>query len=207
MDWSALTPLIAGAAPTIGGLLGGLIPFPGGAILGQVAGKVLAEALGVPPTPEAVKNAIETGDQVVVQAKLSEAEVRMRTEVEKLRIELEQFKAQTEDTQDARGTTVKLAEAGSKIAWGGSVVSVLIVIGYFVITWVFLSALMSMKDNDIPSNAMILMSVLFGGLGTAFGQVTSFWLGSSVGSKEKTDVIKEIISVRPNLALPKPARK
>ena len=50
------------AAPTIGGLLGGLIPFPGGAILGQVAGKVLAEALGVPPTPEAVKNAIETGD-------------------------------------------------------------------------------------------------------------------------------------------------
>ena len=62
MDWSALTPLIANAAPTIGGLLGGLIPFPGGAILGQVAGKVLAEALGVPPTPEAVKEAIETGD-------------------------------------------------------------------------------------------------------------------------------------------------
>ena len=85
MDWSALTPLIANAAPTIGGLLGGLIPFPGGAILGQVAGKVLAEALGVPPTPEAVKNAIETGDQAVVQAKLSEAETRMQTEVEKFK--------------------------------------------------------------------------------------------------------------------------
>ena len=47
MDWSALTPLLANAAPTIGSLLGGLIPFPGGSILGQVAGKILAESLGV----------------------------------------------------------------------------------------------------------------------------------------------------------------
>jgi hypothetical protein len=43
MDWSALVPLLANSAPTIGGLLGGLIPFPGGAVLGTVAGKVLAE--------------------------------------------------------------------------------------------------------------------------------------------------------------------
>src|SRR5688500_13170717 len=111
MDWSALTPLIANAAPTIGSLLGGLIPFPGGAILGQVAGKIVAEALGVPPTPEAVKTAIETGDPIIVQAKLSEAELRMQAEVER-------FKASLLDVQDARATMRGLAEARSRIAWG-----------------------------------------------------------------------------------------
>ena len=177
MDWSALTPLIANAAPTIGGLLGGLIPFPGGAILGQVAGKVLAEALGVPPTPEAVKNAIETGDQDVVQAKLSEAETRMQTEVEK-------FKASLEDVQNARSTTVELAKAQSSIAWGAPVVSVVIVVGFFtVMTMLFVVKV------DLPPNSVGLLNVLFGALIPAFGQVCNYWLGSSAGSNDKTATI------------------
>lgn len=177
MDWSALTPLIAGAAPTIGGLLGGLIPFPGGAILGQVAGKVLAEALGVPPTPEAVKEAIETRDTAEVQSRLSEAEVRMRTEVER-------FKAQLEDVQDARGTTVKLAETGSPIAWGAPVVSVLVVVGFFSCVMMLFVVKM-----DIPPNVAQLLNVLFGTLVGGFLQVCNYWLGSSAGSKDKTDTI------------------
>jgi hypothetical protein len=68
MDWSVIGGLVGQAAPTIGSLLGGLIPFPGGAILGQVAGKIVAEALGVPPTPEAVHAAITTGDPATVNA-------------------------------------------------------------------------------------------------------------------------------------------
>lgn len=174
MDWSALTPLIANAAPTIGSLLGGLIPFPGGSILGQVAGKVLAEALGVPPTPEAVKNAIETGDQAVVQAKLSEAEVRMQTEVEK-------FKASLEDVQSARSTTVELAKSQSNIAWGAPVVSVVIVVGFFtVMTMLFIVKV------DLPPNSVGLLNVLFGALIPAFGQVCNYWLGSSAGSNDKS---------------------
>ena len=177
MDWSALTPLIAGAAPTIGGLLGGLIPFPGGAILGQVAGKVLAEALGVPPTPEAVKNAIETGDQVVVQAKLSEAEVRMRTEVER-------FKAQLEDVQDARATMVALEKEKSPIKWGAPVVSVLVVAGFFSCVM-----MLFIVKIDLPPNVAQLLNVLFGVLIPAFGQVINYWLGSSAGSNDKTATI------------------
>lgn len=184
MDWSSLTPLIAGAAPTIGSLLGGFIPFPGGAILGQVAGKMVAQALGVPPTPEAVKEAIETRDPAEVQTQLSKAEVLMRTEVEKLRIELEQFKAQTEDTQDARGTTVKLAEAGSPIAWGAPVVSVLVVTGFFsCVMMLFIIKI------DLPPNVAQLLNVLFGVLIPSFGQVINYYLGSSAGSKDKTNTI------------------
>lgn len=180
MDWSALTPLIANAAPTIGGLLGGLIPFPGGAILGQVAGKVLAEALGVPPTPEAVKDAIETGDQAVVQAKLSEAETRMQTEVEK-------FKASLEDVQSARAATVALAKAKSSIAWGAPVVSIVIVFGFFAV----MSMLFIVKV-DLPPNSVGLLNVLFGALIPAFGQVCNYWLGSSAGSSDKNAMLSAL---------------
>ena len=174
MDWSALTPLVAKAAPTIGGLLGGLIPFPGGAILGQVAGKVLAEALGVPPTPDAVQNAIVNGDPATVQAKLSEAEVRMQAQVE-------QFKAQLEDVQNARSTTVELAKVQSNIAWGAPVVSVVIVFGFFAV----MSMLFIVKV-DLPPNSVGLLNVLFGALIPAFGQVCNYWLGSSAGSNDKS---------------------
>jgi hypothetical protein len=155
-------------------LLGGLIPFPGGAILGQVAGKVLAEALGVPPTPEAVKNAIETGDPAAVQAKLSEAEVRMQTEGEK-------FKASLADVQSARTATVDLAKAQSSIAWGAPVVSVVIVFGFFAV----MSMLFIVKV-DLPPNSVGLLNVLFGALIPAFGQVCNYWLGSSAGSNDKS---------------------
>lgn len=177
MDWSTIGGLVAQAAPTIGGLLGGLIPFPGGQILGQVAGKVLAEALGVPPTPEAVGAAITTGDPALVQAKLSEAEARMNAEVEK-------YKAQLEDVQDARATTVKLDAAGSTIAWGAPVISVVIVFGFFAVM-----TLLFIVKIDLAPATVTLLNVLFGALIPAFGQVCNYWLGSSAGSANKDSML------------------
>jgi hypothetical protein len=95
MDWSTVGSLVGQAAPTIGGLLGGLIPFPGGAVLGTGCRQGSAEALGVPPTPEAVNAAITNGDPATVNAALAAADAKMNAEVEK-------FKAQLEDVQDAR---------------------------------------------------------------------------------------------------------
>lgn len=177
MDWSAVGSLVGQAAPTIGGILGGLIPVPGGALLGQVAGKVLAEALGVPPTPTAVAAAVQNGDPATVQAALSEAEARMNAEVEK-------FKAQMEDVQDARATTVKLDAQGSNIRWGAPVISVVIVIGFFsVMTLLFI------VKSDFPPATVTLLNVLFGALIPAFGQVCNYWLGSSAGSASKDQLI------------------
>lgn len=180
MDWSALTPLIAGAAPTIGGLLGGLIPFPGGAILGQVAGKVLAEALGVPPTPEAVKEAIETRDSGVVQAQLSEAEVMMKAEVEK-------FKAQLEDVQNARSTMLGLANADSNIAWGAPVVSVVVVVGFTIISFI------AMKPNLVGVDQTVTMYLLAAWQGLAT-MAAGYWLGSSAGSNDKNAQIAALVN-------------
>lgn len=75
MDWGAVVgPLVKSAAPTIGGLLGGLIPFPGGALIGQELGTLIAKQFGVDPTPEAVNNAIQNSPSDVATARLQAAE-------------------------------------------------------------------------------------------------------------------------------------
>lgn len=177
MDWSALVPLLAQSAPTIGGLLGGLIPFPGGAILGQVAGKVLAEALGVPPTPEAVNTAITTGDPAVIQAKLTEAEAKMNAEVEK-------FKAQLADVQDARGINLEFAKINSQIQWAPAAVSILVAVGFFGTLWILLKA--GVNFNDTVGQVLL---ILVGSLVAYMNQVVNYWLGSSAGSQGKSDQI------------------
>ncbi len=177
MDWSTVGSLVGQAAPTIGSILGGFIPFPGGAVLGEVAGKVLGEALGVPPTPTAVATAVQTGDPATVQAALSEAEAKMQAETEK-------FKAAMADIQDARATTVKLDGAGSNIAWGAPTISVVIVFGFFSVM-----TLLFVVKTDFAPATVTLLNVLFGALIPAFGQVCNYWLGSSAGSADKTQLL------------------
>lgn len=74
MDWKDVAPAIAPIAPTLGRLLGGLIPLPFGSALGDLAGQAVAVALGVNPTPQAVSNAIAGTPADVVAAQLQAIE-------------------------------------------------------------------------------------------------------------------------------------
>lgn len=75
MDWGGIVgPLLKTAAPTIGSILGGMIPLPGGSIIGEEVGRIIAKQFGVDPTPEAVNNAIQTLPSDVATAKLQAAE-------------------------------------------------------------------------------------------------------------------------------------
>lgn len=73
MDWASVAKLAAPFAPALGGLLGGFIPIPGGALAGQAIGSIIAKQFGVPATPEAVAGAIQGNPNEVVIAKLRAA--------------------------------------------------------------------------------------------------------------------------------------
>lgn len=77
MQWADIAPLVASAAPTLGKMLGGVIGGPLGAAIGGTAGNILAGALGVSATPEAVQTALTdpAADQGKVAAALQGAEV------------------------------------------------------------------------------------------------------------------------------------
>lgn len=193
MDWSVIGGLVGQAAPTIGSLLGGLIPFPGGAILGQVAGKIVAEALGVPPTPEAVHTAITNGDPAVVNAALSAADTKMQAEVEK-------FKASLADVQDARETTVKYVQAGSSLSFGAVVVSIVVLLGFCVISF------LAMKPELAGVDKSVTLFLLGAWSGFA-GSVITFWIGSSAGSADKSAQIAQMATTAANVSAKAVAKK
>jgi len=191
MDWSTVSVLVAQSAPTLGKLLGGLIPFPGGAILGEVAGKIIAESLGVPPTPEAVGSALQTKTAEEVSAALSEAEAKINAEVEK-------FKAQLEDIQDARETNLKLAKLGSPLQWGAPVVSVIITLAFCIVLILLMTV--RVNYNDVTGQALLL---LIGSLSTMQVSVVTYWLGSSAGSADKSAQIAVLASTAAKPPAPK----
>lgn len=180
MDWSAVGSLVAPMAPTIGGLLGGLIPFPGGAILGSMAGKMVASALGVAATPEAVHDAVTTGDPDVIKAKLASADAEMSAEVEK-------HKADLADVQDARRINLELEKAGSKISYAPAVVSAIVLIGFMILSFI------AMKPDLTGVRTDVTLFLLGAWSGYA-GAVVTYWLGSSSSSSEKSAQIERMAS-------------
>jgi len=188
MDWKDLAGTLAKAgAPIIGAALGG----PIGGTIGGIVGKFIAEALGVEETPEAVNNAIQTGDPATVNAALASADAQAQVELEKL-------KAYLADVQDAREMQVQLVTAGSALQWGAPVVSILITIGFLS----SLAILMLVKINftEVAGQALLL---LIGSLATMQTQVVNYWLGSSQGSADKSAQIAAIAATQAKPAVRK----
>ncbi|MCW2243559.1 hypothetical protein [Azospirillum canadense] len=72
-----------------------------------------------------------------------------------------------QDRADARSQTVELVKAGSRIAWGAPVMSILMVIGCFGV----MSLLLLARQQDIAVRTFNLPNMLFGALVLGFGQV------------------------------------
>jgi len=125
MDWSAIAPIVGAIAPTAGSILGGLIPFPGGSLIGAALGKLIASKLGVPPTPEAVNTALSTAGEETKRSAINAAveqariEVQGFVELEKATIEAEAkvAVAVNETIRTETDARVRLALAGVKEHW------------------------------------------------------------------------------------------
>ena len=96
--------------------------------------------------------------------------------------DIEEIKAGFADVAGARGQTVSLAQAGSKIAWGAPVVSVMVV-------GTFGGMLVALAMHATPPETKDLMNVMLGSLAASFGAVVQYWVGSSAGSRGKDATI------------------
>ena len=97
--------------------------------------------------------------------------------------DMETFKTQLADRTDARGSFVKLAQAGGWAAMGAPVVSIVVTLGFLMLITLLIVKpdLASLRDGPL----LQLLHVMFGTFATAFATVVSFWLGSSEGSRNK----------------------
>lgn len=171
MDWNDIKGLIGKGAPLIGTLLGG----PAG---GAVA-SLVANALGVEDTPDAISAALKSDPGALL--KLKELEFTHKTRFQELM--LEETKAHLADRQSARQREIEIQKAGgsNKLMY---ILGSLIVVGFFASLIVLL-----FKTTAIPAGSRDAIMLLFGSLIASFGAVVQYFFGSSKGSSDKTALL------------------
>lgn len=115
MDWNAVGKLVLPLAPTIGSLVGGLIPIPMGSMIGEQAGRMLASALGVDATPEAVNNALVNDSNAAQKISVAETEAAAKwpalAEIAKAR-----YAANAQES-DSINSTMRAELAAGQVWW------------------------------------------------------------------------------------------
>jgi hypothetical protein len=179
---------IGAAAGGVAGLVLNLAPEIGKSLFGDKGGQTAVEVAraveAVTGTSDAAaamqKLQAEPATALDLRVKLAQIAAARQAEEDSARNA--QLAANIANTSDARGQTVKLAEVGSSIAWGAPVVSLVVVIAFFAV-------LMVVALRGIPTGAETILNVMLGFLGSAFGAVLGYWVGSSSGSAQKTEVL------------------
>lgn len=177
MEWGKVVSTISGAAPLLGSLFG-----PAGTAVGAVAGagiKLIASALGVESTKEAIAEAIVTDPNAIV--KIKELEINARVELQKLSIQ--QLGLELADTASARTRQVEHEKATGKSDTTLYILAWSIIAGFFSLTLTLLY--FSYSGKPITDQTGVLF-MLMGTLSTAFGMVVGYFFGSSKGSADKS---------------------
>jgi len=194
----AILPLIMSIAPEIARWIGGT---QAGNVTAAVASAVKAVTGTDDPQAAAAALAADSGKAAELrvqlakiaadaeaaqrQADLEEIKAELAADAARRQAELETFRASIADTQSARGQTIELAKAGSSLAWGAPVISLVIVAAFGLMLFILLGT------KGIPTENLTIANVLLGTLAAMATQVANYWLGSSSGSKSKDGTIRE----------------
>ena len=171
--WDKVLELVGSAAPVVGTLLGGSA--------GNAVGELVAKALGVENSPEAIENELKNNPEAYL--KLKELEVskelailksQLENKVEDNRHVESSKKVILDDKADARDMYVETTKVTGKRDKAVIVLAGVIVIGFFVglISLVFVHL-------DKGSGAYELLYMAFGALTMKFGTVVDFFFGAS----------------------------
>lgn len=168
MSWyNKLLDTVKDVAPTVAG--GAATIATGGniavgALVRSIVGKVVGE-----DTPD-----LEEASQVILgdPNKLMEFRSRMRD------AEIKELEIRTKDVQNARGLL--------DVSKGPIVISTIVILTFSVLLYLVMFV-------AIPPASQAVAYLLMGSLGAGFTQVLNFWLGTSVGSKEKDTTINRFV--------------
>lgn len=171
ISWDSVKNTLAGSVPLIGTLLGG----PAGGVVGSL----VANALGVENTPDAIDSALKSDPSALV--KLKELEFTHKTRLEE--ISLEDVKAHLADKQSARQREIEIKKAGGS-TWPLYLLASIIVVGFFTLLIVLITL-----EGDISISKERYIFLMLGTLGTSFAGVVQYFFGSSKGSADKTKLL------------------
>jgi hypothetical protein len=202
--FALLIPLVLSLAPQLAGMIfgskGADATTKVAAVVQTVVGTVAD--LSAPGGVAAAVAHIQANPQASsdLAAKLADLQLQMQKEqdeaAEALRQDaLDELKTRLADTGSARDMATELAKAHSGLAYGGVIVSIVIVAAFGATTYAVLTSHLSATDGQFGS-------VLVGTLAAMATQVANYWLGSSQGSNAKNTLLA---NAQNNLAASVPA--
>lgn len=164
--WEKVKSLIGSAAPLVGTLIGGPA---GGAV-----GGLVANALDVENTPEAIEQALVNDTEALFKLRQLEKEHEQelkRLSIEEGRLALETKRANLADTQHAREQ--------HKDHWMPSLLALLLCA---MVAGMFAALFFGEPSKEYAQVLIMISGTVLG----AFGTGVAFWLGSSKGSADKS---------------------
>ena len=148
-----LKNLVGTVAPTIGTALGGP--------MGGMAANMIADVLGCDNDPKSIQKAMDSATpEQMLELKKAEAEF----EVKRKELEVDVFKLEVADTQDARKTFSK--------DWTARIIGIAVIGGFM--GYIFLVTIQPPEQN---SEALI--NLVLGYLGGLASAIISFYFGAS----------------------------
>ena len=150
---NVLKQVVGAVAPTLGTALGGP--------MGGMAANVISEVLGVPNTPKAIEKAVQEATPAQM-LELKKAEQNFELQMKELEIDV--FKLEIQDKQDARGKFSK--------DWTARIMGIATLGGF--LGYIFLVTIQPPEQN---SEALI--NLVLGYLGGLASAVISFYFGAS----------------------------
>lgn len=153
MDWKEIGKTVAGAAPVLGGLLGGPV--------GSAAGTLIASVFGVEPNPKEVAKAIEADPEAFLR--LKEIELNHKEELHTLTVR--ELEIRLLDKQSARDMQMRTQSP---------------VPGYLTgaIVALLAAALIGLFTLVIPEGNRDMINMLIGALIGYASTAFAFWLGA-----------------------------
>lgn len=94
------------------------------------------------------------------------------------------------NTSSARAGLARLAATSPMLARTPAVLSYIVVVGFMALLAMMLAGTFKLVTTNLDPAVLQIVNILIGALAAAFATVMNFWLGSSLGSRQKDSVLE-----------------
>jgi hypothetical protein len=176
----------AALAPLLQPLLANGLGLVANAVLAK-GKKVVEEKLGVELKPD-----MSPEDLAKIQmAQMEHEEELMRLRIEEDKLDLAELELRLKDTDSARDREVSIATS-DKAPLLNKIVTPVLALAILLLTFVLFGVVM-FDNTPVESSRKDILIYVLGVLSAIATQIVSYYFGSSAGSKEKTEQLKEAL--------------
>lgn len=176
----------AALAPILQPLLANGLSLVANAVLAK-GKKVVEDKLGVELKPD-----MSPEDLVKVQmAQMEHEEELMRLRLEENKLDLAELEMRLKDTDSAREREVAIATS-DKAPLLNKVVTPVLALSILLLTFILFGVVM-FDNTPVESSRKDILIYILGVLSAISTQIVSYYFGSSQGSKEKSEQLKEAL--------------